>query len=1031
MSVFLVTKLAGLNIINRYTFLLLGVMMILSSCVTKKKKEDLSFLGKVYHNTTSKYNGYFNANVLYEEAIVKMSAQHADNYTKVLDMYPYMAIDNPKSIAADMDKIVEKVSTVATVHPGGDWVDDCYLMAGKAQYLKQDFEAAEETLEFMAKNFSPEALKDRLKGIRKQKLLEKEKKEKAKLKEQEKQAKEEEKEKIKEEKEKSKKEVQKAKKKAAKQKEEERKKKAKEKKKAQKSKSKSKSKSKGKPAPKKETISSPPDQKTEPVIMAKEENAADTKKETPSTDQKTSDKNSIEKKDEKKKLTEKPDKYFLKRKPVYQDGLVWLARTYIEEGKYDEALSVMNKLVSNPKTFPHIIAQLNEVRAFYFLKQKKYDLAIEPLELAIKTTSDKKNKARFSYIIAQIYQNSNREADALAAFNRTLKLNPVYEMEFNTKLNIALNSHHAGKSSIEESRKYLQKMLKDTKNTEYKDQIYYTLAKLDLEIKDIPVAISDLRASLASNTANKIQKTESYLLLADLYYKQGNFVNSKAYYDSTLNVMAATDERYLQTKRFSTNLTDIARNQQVIILQDSLLHIASLSADEQLAVAKSIKKQREEEAKKAAQTNTQTQQKPDPNNIASISNNANSFRGVSLSGNSKSTFFAYDDKLVKKGQKEFQKLWGQRELADNWRRNRATDGTRNNLPDNPAAASEDAEKLLKDILADVPKNPSEIDKAENLIKAAMISLGRLYQDQLKDDNRSIAQLEELLKRYPGNQYELEAWYLLYLAFNNKGDLTSAKVYYDKILEKYPTTTYARVISDPSFMAEAQAERLKLDKAYNETYALFTAAKYTEAQESIKKATKDFGTDNKYKVKFALLNAMILGNIEGKTAYIGGLKDIIAKYPNTEEEKRAKEIIRLLGVESATPLGKDSTSTVQAYTYTPNDVHYVIMLVGKMVDKLNDMKNSIASYNKEFYSFDKIKVTNIFLDTETPLIVLRQFEKGEGAFKYIDNAYKNKDSFYKDLKNDQLLIISKENYKALLLNKDLENYKSYVEKNYRR
>lgn len=92
----------------------------------------------------------------------------------------------------------------------------------------------------------------------------------------------------------------------------------------------------------------------------------------------------------------------------------------------------MNKLLSNPKAFPHIISQLNEVRAYYFLKQKKYDLAIEPLESAINTTSSKKSKARFSYIIAQIYQNSKREAEALVAYNRTLKLHPAYEMEFNT-----------------------------------------------------------------------------------------------------------------------------------------------------------------------------------------------------------------------------------------------------------------------------------------------------------------------------------------------------------------------------------------------------------------------------------------------------------------------------------------------------------------------------------------------------------------------------------------------------------------------
>lgn len=1028
MSSFLLTKLVGLKLINRYSFVLLASMVILSSCVTKKKKEDVSFLRKTYQNITSKYNGYFNANVIYQEAIVKLNAQHNDNYAKILDLYPYMAIENPKSMAPDMDKIVEKVSTVATLHPASDWVDDCYLLAGQAQYLKQDFESAEETLEFMAKNFSPEGIKERMKGINKQKLLEKEKRAKEKQKEIEKREKEDQREEAKLAKEKTKKEILKEKEKARKAKEKEKKAKAKEKKKASKNKSKSKTKTTPKQTTTPNVGTKEPDQVKimDPVVNDKVDNQKE-KELKAEEDKKAAEKLA----QEKKKASEKPDKYFLKRKPVYQDGLIWLARTYIEEQKYDEALSVMNKILSNPKTFPHILAQLNEVRAYYFLKQKKYELAIEPLEAAINSSNNKKDKARFSYIVAQIHQNSKREAEALSSFHRTIKFQPAYEMEFNARLNIALNGHRSGKTPVAEARKYLQKMLKDTKNTEFKDQIYFTLAKLDIETKDFPTAISDLRASLAANTANKIQKTESYLLLAELYYNQGNFVNSKSYYDSTLQVMATVDDRFLQTKRFSLNLTEIAKNQQVIFLQDSLIKIAGLSPDEQLAVAKTVKKQREEEAKRAAQKAATPQSKVDPNSVQSLADNRNSFRGVSVSGNSKSTFFAYDEKLVKKGQKEFQKLWGQRDLVDNWRRIKSSSATLPTTPDNAVASSEDEEKLLKEILADVPKSPQEIDKAENLIKAAMITLGRLYQDQLKDDDRSIAMLEDLLKRYPANQYELEAWYLLYLAYNNKGDMANVKTYYDKIVEKYPTTTYARVISDPKFLEESKAERNKLDRFYNETYSLFQATKYQEAQDNIKKAAKEFGADNKYKVKFALLNAMILGNLEGKTAYIGGLKEIIAKYPNTEEEKRAKEIIRLLGVESASPLGKDTLSNVQAYTYTPGDVHYVLVDVGNVIEKLNDMKNGFANFNKEFYSFDKLKVTNIFLDTETPLIVIRQFEKSEGAFKYVDNALKNLGGFYKDIKPEQLLVISKENYKALLLNKKMTDYKAYLEQNYRR
>lgn len=984
----------------------------------------MSFLKKTYQNITSKYNGYFNANVLYQEALIKLNNQHVDNYSRILDLYPYMAVENPKAVGPDMDKVVEKVATVATLRPASDWVDDCYLMAGKAQYLKQDFESAEETLEFMAKNFSPEGMKERLKGINKQKQLEKERKEREKQKELEQRQKEEERELAKVEKEKAKKQAQKEKANEKKAKEKAKKQAQKDKEKAKKQAAKDKKKGKKtKPAtPKSNTTESKPD--TEKPTGTKSETPADVKPDT-KPDQTVAQKA----KEEEKKKNEKPDKYFLKRKPAYQEGLIWLARTYIEEQKFDEALSVMNKLLSNPKTFPHVLAKLNELRAYYFLKQKKYELALEPLQAAVNTSDVKKDKARFSYIIAQIHQTNNRMSEALAAYKQVLRFQPGYEMEFNTHLNIALNGLRAGNTPLPEAKKYLQKMLKDVKNVDFKDQIYFTLAKLDIESKDFATAIENLKASLVSNTKNKSQRTESYLLLAELYYNNGNYVSSKSYYDSTLTTMATIDERYTQTKRFSNNLTEIAKNQQIVILQDSLIKISKMSSDDQYKLAKNLKKQ-EEDARKTAQQSVTGQKKSDPIDILSQIENRTNNRSNSLSGGAKSTFFAYDEKQVKKGQKEFVKLWGQRELADDWRRVKGNSDIQQNNPAVATLSSEDDEKMIKEVLAAVPKTPKEVEEAENKIKTAMLNLGRLYQEQLKDDNKSITQLEELLTRFPNNQHELEAWYLLYLAYNSKGDIEGARAYYDKIIGKYPTSTYARVLSDPKYLEEKNAEKTRLDRYYDETYALFSSAKYPEASEKIKQASREFGSDNKYKIKFALLNAMIAGNLEGKTAYIGALKEIIAKYPNTEEEKRAKEIIRILGVESAAPLTKDSTSNVMPYSYTPNDIHYVMVILGAALEKINDIKVEITNYNREYYSFDKLKVTNIFLDTQTPLVVIRQFDKADAAFKYVENAAKNMKGFYKDFTPEQLVVISKENYKAFLINKNLDDYKKYLEQNYR-
>ncbi|HNG13575.1 MAG TPA: hypothetical protein PL173_10875, partial [Saprospiraceae bacterium] len=112
------------------------------------------------------------------------------------------------------------------------------------------------------------------------------------------------------------------------------------------------------------------------------------------------------------------------------------------------------------------------------------------------------------------------------------------------------------------------------------------------------------------------------------------------------------------------------------------------------------------------------------------------------------------------------------------------------------------------------------------------------------------------------------------------------------------------------------------------------------------------------------------------------------------------------------------------------IHYVMVILGAALEKINDIKVEITNYNREYYSFDKLKVTNIFLDTQTPLVVIRQFDKADAAFKYVENAAKNMKGFYKDFTPEQLVVISKENYKAFLINKNLDDYKKYLEQNYR-
>jgi hypothetical protein len=94
-------------------FALSTLILMVSGCVTTKKRGDVSKLKKFYHNVTSEYNGYFNANELMIESEKILRESNQDNYIKILDVIDYAGVSDPKIVYGQLDKAIEKVTTVA------------------------------------------------------------------------------------------------------------------------------------------------------------------------------------------------------------------------------------------------------------------------------------------------------------------------------------------------------------------------------------------------------------------------------------------------------------------------------------------------------------------------------------------------------------------------------------------------------------------------------------------------------------------------------------------------------------------------------------------------------------------------------------------------------------------------------------------------------------------------------------------------------------------------------------------------------
>ncbi len=948
-------------VLGRLTPYLAILAILLTACATPpKSEEDLSFLGKFYHNTTAKYNGYFNANELLEASNLQLADQYQENYLSFLPVFPYAEAENPQAVARDLDEAIKKISIVVNLHRPSQWTDDCYLLLGKAQYLKQDYEAAEKSLRYLVAEFDPEDMEEEAV----------------------------------EEKEKEEEEAFNQKKARRKYNKMIRKKKRKER--------------KGKYVeaaaidPK-----SPAERRKEEEERRKEEEAAE----------------ALAQGEEEEK--EKEEGYFMKHRPAYQEGKLWLAKTLIERDNFSSAERVLNELLSDPATFDDVRRDAWAASAHLQIEQGEYALAVEPLQQAIERSNDRQQRARYAYLIGQIQTELGQTGQAVASFEQAMDFKPSYEMAFNARLQMTMSEWKSGAKSSPGTTEALEKLLKDEKNLEYQDQLYYSLATIALKDGDRAAGREYLQMALNKSSRNPSQKAEAYYQLAELYYEVQDYVGASAYFDSALQVMPQQDPRYARVNKLAKNLKDIAANILMVETQDSLLRLSELSMEEKKEMAFLL--QQKQEAERLSQATARA---------AGGTASAGRPTVANLGGQQTSSFFAYDDRKKRQGMREFDKRWGDRPLEDNWRRSNRNDNLKFREEETaeaiPVAAETMTEEQVNSILQGVPTDDSERALAEKKIIDALYKLGTLYRDRLENNRKAIEAFEELNRRFPNNNYKLDSWYYLYITHSETGNTSAAQGYADQIIRAFPNSNYARVLQDPNYLDQLVSGEERLQQFYDQTYIMFEEGQYEQVQTRIRQARQRFGGANALQAKFALLEAFCIGKAEGESAYRAALQQVIGKYPNTDEQRRAREILRLLGgAQASLPGGEESGGNFQL---NDDQLHYVIVTFNGVVD-LNEAKVALADYNRQYHNLENLRISNVFLgrsnnpQERTPIIVVRRFKNRPDAMKYYEGIQQNKEDFIDSGINYEVFAINMNNYREVIRTKSINEYRNFFLSNY--
>jgi len=343
------------------------------------------------------------------------------------------------------------------------------------------------------------------------------------------------------------------------------------------------------------------------------------------------------------------------------NGMLWMIRANNEIGSYSQSELTIDD-IRTAQDFPKeriFQKELSAVTADFYIKRQDYSPAIKHLTKAITLTKKKITRARYIYVLAQLYEKLGDTKKASQYNSMVPRLNPPYDMGFRARINQAkLYDTESGDSKV--IKKQLQKMLRDDKNIEFRDQIYYALAALAYKEKDTPLALDYLDKSIRESTSNNTQKALSYLKRADIYFDKPNYKAAQANYDSTMAFLPKDYPNYSQIDEKKKSLTSLVTNLNVISTEDSLQRMARMSEKERTAaIEKMIAKIEEEERIKEEERQLAEE------NQLNINQNTPVTTGQPATS---SAWYFYNPATVNFGAGEFTRKWGSRKLANKWKK---------------------------------------------------------------------------------------------------------------------------------------------------------------------------------------------------------------------------------------------------------------------------------------------------------------------------------------------------------------------------
>ncbi len=653
------------------------------------------------------------------------------------------------------------------------------------------------------------------------------------------------------------------------------------------------------------------------------------------------------------------------------------------------------------------LADATSMLAQAYINTKSLDSALTQMKIASNATKNNDEKGRYNFIEGQLYNALGYKDSANIAFQEVIDLNRKIPRIYlvNAYLQKAKNFDFENGDKLAHME-LLTDMEEYRENRPYLDKIYHHIGEYHLTNGSDSLAIRYYNKSLRTSSQDKILKAKNHETLAEINFDNTEYSLAGAYYDSTMQNLVRDSKPYRIIKRKRDNLDDVIYYEGIAVRDDSILNLMSLTDEAKLAYftkyTDELKQKAEEERERQ-----EALEALENNGLNTVNNNIVGGPPGIPGGPNQSSFYFYNQTTVSYGKNQFNKIWGDRPLEDNWRRSNKNTTNFNDDDeevDDLANASEDELFDPQFYIAKIPTGEKASDSIYQERNFAYYQLGIIYKEKFKEYNLAKDKLQELLKSNPEERLILPSKYNLFKIYELLGENNEAEIAKNDIISKYPDSRYAAILLNPESVTEDENSP---EAIYNRLYREFETENYAAVINEADKQILAFDGES-IVPKFEFLKASAKARLYGYESYKEAINFIALNYTNTPEGKRAEQMMQV-----SMPLlakkefvSNDSESSFKALYEFKN----------ASTEDIKKFKKELDEAVAKVRYFDLTTSQDLY-DKDTKFVVvhgLKSIEASQGLNDILNEN--NRANITKPV-----IALSSTNYKTIQIHKNLQEY----------